>query len=188
MYLNKRESKAEARLESSLLHFGTVKRKKDLLADVNIAPGTLTRAVKRFGDPVPDRLLLLDEYASDFFDFLLDEERYERFPEKLLRDSVFAYLAHEIWLVKLASRHVIDSSCLIAMDLRKILKDAVTQVAKIAGHEAKHCKNELLDTDFFRTKVIEVFEEVAESRLTDGIEETKILSDSKPDKKQLPES
>jgi len=130
----------EEQVERDTLHFGTVKKKADLLDDVDVSPNKLRHAVKKFGEPIPGLLLEADEYTSDLFDFLLDfdEKYYEKLPESKFRERLAGYVLHEIWLVKLKRRTILNKDCAVAMDMRKCLKDHAANIAQIAGRLVKN--------------------------------------------------
>ncbi len=131
---------SEKELEEEYLHFGTVKKKADLLEGLDLPPAKLRHAVKKFGEPIPSTLKEGGEYAADLFDFLLDfdETYYGKFPEERLRERLVGYVIHEIWIIKLKSRTISTKKCAVAMDLRKCLKDHATSVAQISGRIVKN--------------------------------------------------
>jgi hypothetical protein len=130
----------EKELEIEHLHYGTVKKKADLLKGLKISPLKLHYAIKKFGQPIPQNLMDGEVYAIDFFDFLLDfdESYYEKFPESLLRERIAGYIHHEIWLEKLRLRHFENQKCAVAMDMRKCLKDHAANIAQIGGRVIKN--------------------------------------------------
>ncbi len=129
----------EEELEVEFLHYGTVKKKADLLLGLDLSPNKLRHAIKKFEEPLPEKLIDGAEYAADLFDFLLDfdEGYYEKFPEQRLRERLIGYVYHEIWLAKLKHRDIRVKGSAVAMDMRKCLKDHATNVAQIAGRVVK---------------------------------------------------
>jgi hypothetical protein len=178
----------EKELEIEYLHYGTVKRKADLLEGLDVSPLKLHYAIKKFGQPIPQNFMDGEDYAADFFDFLLDfdESYYEKFPESLLRDRLTGYIYHEIWLEKLRLRHFENRECAVAMDMRKCLKDHASNIAQIGGRLLKNMADGLplpAKTEFLRL-FQESANEVAEIAFAAPLEQLKLL---KPEAQPEPE-
>jgi len=130
----------EKELEIEHLHYGTVKKKADLLKGLKISPLKLHYAIKKFGQPIPQNLMDGEAYATDLFDFLLefDNGYYEKFPGADLRERLIGYVYHEIWLEKQKHRLFENRECAVAMDMRKCLKDHAANMAQIVGRIVKN--------------------------------------------------
>lgn len=157
----------EMELEMALLQHGTVKRKGELLSKTMVSPLRLVAAVKKFGEPIPGRLVDGEEYARDLFDHLLDSdsEFYGQFQEEALLFDLQRYVYGEIWAVKHKRRDVLNPTAMVALDLRKVMKDAVTAISQFAGHYIKHspaAEVEGLDKGKLRVMLIEAAEEAIE--------------------------
>jgi hypothetical protein len=170
----------EKELELEYLHYGTVKKKADLLKGLKISPLKLYHAIKKFGQPIPQNLTDREVYAADLFDFLLDfdESYYGKFPEDTLRDRLNGYISHEIWLEKLRLRHFENQKCAVAMDMRKGLKDLAANMAQIGGRLLKNMADGLplpTKTEFLRL-FQESADEVAEIAFAAPLAELKLLN------------
>ncbi len=130
----------EKELEVDWLQFGTAKKKADLLRRTGVSPNKIRHALKKFGVPVTGKLTEAAEFTSDFFDFLLDFDGgyYDQFPERNLFEDIFDYVRGEVWIVKHKARDISIPSSMVALDLRKCLKDHATNVAQIAGRTIKN--------------------------------------------------
>lgn len=130
----------ERDLEQRNLQYGTVKKKADLLKRTGVSPNKIRHGVKKFDEPVPGVLSEAGDYAADLLDFLLDydTEYYEQFPEASLREDIVDYVKGEVWIIKHKARTIEDDKCMVAMDLRKCLKDSITSFAQIAGRTVKN--------------------------------------------------
>ena len=177
--MNKKELSLERRIEKETLQFGTVKKKADLLEGVDISPNKLRHAVKKFDEPLPSLLSEAEEYTADLFDFLLDfdETYYERLPESKFRERLSGYVLHEVWLIKLKNRTILNKDCAVAMDMRKCLKDHATNVAQIAGRVVKNVAEGLpMPTKKeLRELIMESADEVVEVTFGDPLKEIKLL-------------
>ncbi len=156
----------EKELEVEWLQFGTAKKKADLLRRTGVSPNKIRHAIKKFSEPLPGKLTDAEEFTAEFFDYLLDFDSgyYEQFPERNIFEDIFDYVRGEIWIVKHKARDISIPSSMIAVDMRKCLKDLATQIAQIAGRAVKNAGEGLpLSTGReIRELITEAADEVAE--------------------------
>ncbi len=169
----------EELLEVEWLQFGTAKKKADLLKRTGVSPNKIRHALKKFGFPVPGKLIEAEEFTADFFDFLLDFDGsyYEQFPERSIFDDIFDYIRGEIWIQKHKKRYILIPTAMVALDIRKCLKDHASNIAQIAGRIVKNVGEGLPEPTKkeLRSLFIESADEVAEISFGALLKKIKLL-------------